>query len=335
MCLFLAVVLVFGCTVRTISVYDGYSSYYHHDYYRHDYPRDDWNYEKYSYRTSTAPYHHDYADNYDRYRNQKNYEKGENYYFYYKGKMAHMNTLSENGENYDIYEFDARGNSTYNSTHNSYYYLPVHAMSKYDSYYHYYYYRNLDSHRDNDRFYESTSSYETTSSSAYAYDPRNTFYRLYESTSSYETTPSSSYERAYAYDPRNHFYGRKPYRTTSYPRSVYRTFSQYHPYTTTAYDDGYDGAYAGYDAYPDTCAIVSMFEVPSIILLICLTIITSRLAWLLRLIENSQPEIPLMSPQKMVVMVQHVDRDMVVPTTVVADEDKEQTKTELGSEQNV
>merc|ERR1712224_1022389 len=220
-----------------------------------------------------------------------------------------MGTLSENGENYDIYEFDSRGNST----HNFYYYLPVHAMSKYDSYYYYYYsayYHNdpLDSRRDNDRLYESTSS--------------------------------PSYETAYAYDPHIHFYDRKPYRTTSYPRSVYRTFSQYHrnPYTTTAYDDGYDGAYAEYDAYPDTssCAIVSTFEVPSIILSICLTIIISRLAWLLRLIENSQPEIPLMPPQKMVVMVQHVDKNMVVvPTTVVADEDKEKTKTELGSEQNV
>jgi len=309
MCLFLAVVLVFGCNpvYSGYSSYDGYSSYYHHDYYRHDYPRDDWNYDKYSHRTSTAPYHHDYADNYDRHRNLL-LNKGKNYYYDGYGGMPHMNTLSENGENYDIYEFDSRGNSTYNSTHNSYYYLPVHAMSKYDSYYYYYYtdyYHNdhLDSRRDNDRLYESTSSYEATS--------------------------SPSYETAYAYDPRNHFYGRKPYRTTSYPRSVYRTFSQYHrnPYTTTAYDDGYDGA---------SCAIVSTFEVPSIILLICLTIITSRLAWLLRLIENSQPEIPLMPPQKMVVMVQHVDRDMVVmPTTVVADEDKEQTKTDLGSEQNV
>merc|ERR1712224_250275 len=107
------------------------------------------------------------------------------------------------------------------------------------------------------------------------------------------------------------------------------------------YDEAYEAYGGGYRAYRPTssCAIFSIFEVPAIIVLVCLAIITARSARLIRLIENHQPEIPLLPPQKMVVLDRHIDGNAVMLRTVVAAVDcvvhKESIKTELGSEQNV
>lgn len=49
------------------------------------------------------------------------------------------------------------------------------------------------------------------------------------------------------------------------------------------------------------CKYLLMFEVPILILMICLAIITAISAWLLRQIEQGQPEIEVLPAGKMVV----------------------------------
>jgi len=79
------------------------------------------------------------------------------------------------------------------------------------------------------------------------------------------------------------------------------------------------------------------YQVPSLVFLLCLVVITARLAWSIRQIENSQPDIAVLPPAKMVTL-HAVDNMSVVQSIAVsdtADVDVEKTKTELQTEQNV
>lgn len=85
------------------------------------------------------------------------------------------------------------------------------------------------------------------------------------------------------------------------------------------------------------CKVLSGFEVPALILLICLVATTARSAWLLREIEQGQPEIELLPAGKMVV---HAFEDnAVIQTGVVVGDahvvQDETSNTDVETEQNV
>jgi len=86
------------------------------------------------------------------------------------------------------------------------------------------------------------------------------------------------------------------------------------------------------------CSVLSGFEVPALILMICLVATTARSAWLLREIEQGQPEIELLPAGKMVV---HAFEDLpaVIQTGVVVGDvhvmQDEKSNTDLETEQNV
>lgn len=61
--------------------------------------------------------------------------------------------------------------------------------------------------------------------------------------------------------------------------------------------------------------MLATFEVPTLILLLCLIVTTARSAWLLREIEQGQPDIALLPPNKMV--VQDVPENMMMMRAAV------------------
>lgn len=81
-------------------------------------------------------------------------------------------------------------------------------------------------------------------------------------------------------------------------------------------------------------AVMSMFQVSTLVLLICLSGTTSRSAWLLRQIEKNQPDVVLLPPGKMVVQ----DANMMTHTPAAHDAciiDDVLAKTGRETEQNV
>jgi len=85
------------------------------------------------------------------------------------------------------------------------------------------------------------------------------------------------------------------------------------------------------------CRLLSGFEVPALILMICLVATTARSAWLLREIEQGQPEIELLPAGKMV--VQAFEDNAVIQTGVVVGDahivQDEASNTDVETEQNV
>jgi len=78
------------------------------------------------------------------------------------------------------------------------------------------------------------------------------------------------------------------------------------------YDEDYsDSPYRYHTTTPETttqapaisegCAVLNMFDVPTLILLICLVATTARSGWLLHKIEQEQPDIAVLAPNQMVV----------------------------------
>merc|ERR1719271_1617310 len=133
-----------------------------------------------------------------------------------------------------------------------------------------------------------------------------------------------------------------------YPFSVIACVNQI-PSTTSKYIDKEASYYADEREYtydhphvtPQEnygCRVLSGFEVPALILMICLVATTARSAWLLRQIEQGQPEIELLPAGKMVV---HAFEDLpaVIQTGVVVGDahvmQDEKSNTDLETEQNV
>jgi len=79
------------------------------------------------------------------------------------------------------------------------------------------------------------------------------------------------------------------------------------------------------------------YQVSSLVLLLCLVVISARLAWSIRQIENNQPDIAVLPPTKMVTL--HAVDNMSVGQSIIvsgtADVEDEKTNTELRTEQNV
>jgi len=85
------------------------------------------------------------------------------------------------------------------------------------------------------------------------------------------------------------------------------------------------------------CRLLSGFEVPALILMICLVATTARSAWLLRQIEQGQPEIELLPAGKMVVHA-FEDNAVIQSGVVVGDAhvvQDEKSNTDVETEQNV
>jgi len=85
------------------------------------------------------------------------------------------------------------------------------------------------------------------------------------------------------------------------------------------------------------CSVLSGFEVPALILMICLVATTARSAWLLREIEQGQPEIELLPAGKMVVHA-FEDNAVIQSGVVVGDAhvvQDEKSNTDVETEQNV
>lgn len=85
------------------------------------------------------------------------------------------------------------------------------------------------------------------------------------------------------------------------------------------------------------CRLLSGFEVPALILMICLVATTARSAWLLRKIEQGQPEIELLPAGKMVVHA-FEDNAVIQSGVVVGDAhvvQDEKSNTDVETEQNV
>jgi len=121
----------------------------------------------------------------------------------------------------------------------------------------------------------------------------------------------------------------QPDKTTTtkyYDESEYVVKSKYGPTERSSQQENYG------------CSVLSGFEVPALILMICLVATTARSAWLLREIEQGQPEIELLPAGKMVV---HAFEDLpaVIQTGVVVGDahvmQDEKSNTDLETEQNV
>jgi len=68
------------------------------------------------------------------------------------------------------------------------------------------------------------------------------------------------------------------------------------PTTTPSYYEQYT-----YESAKYSCRVIAGFEIPALILMFCLAITTAKSAWLLRKIEQGQPEIEMLPAGKMVV----------------------------------
>merc|ERR1712025_514740 len=119
----------------------------------------------------------------------------------------------------------------------------------------------------------------------------------------YDYNNSRSYKASYYYDfagsttePRGDFAGST---TENWAEFRYRHGLNSEPDLRTTTEPVYAiPPHAIPPYHSPSCAVSSVLEVPSLMLLICLVIITARLAWLIRQIENNQPEIPLLPPKK-------------------------------------
>lgn len=118
--------------------------------------------------------------------------------------------------------------------------------------------------------------------------------------------------------------------TKYYDESEYVVKSSYGPAERSSYDSPQPENYG--------CSVLSGFEVPALILMICLVATTARSAWLLREIEQGQPEIELLPAGKMVVHA-FEDQPAVIHTGVVVGDahvmQDEKSNTDLETEQNV
>jgi len=117
----------------------------------------------------------------------------------------------------------------------------------------------------------------------------------------------------------------------------------WYPFSVIACVIDQPGQSSEYDTYDPPqqenygCRVLSGFEVPALILMICLVATTARSAWLLREIEQGQPEIELLPAGKMVI---HTFEDnAVIQTGVVVGDayvvQDETSNTDVETEQNV
>jgi len=88
--------------------------------------------------------------------------------------------------------------------------------------------------------------------------------------------------------PRHYYYGYNSYTTTHRYYSSYPEFSYYSESSYNGPDNG--------------CQWLAGFEVPALVLMFCLAIVTARSAYLLRAIEQEMPQIEPLPAGKMVVL---------------------------------
>merc|ERR1719182_1029080 len=85
------------------------------------------------------------------------------------------------------------------------------------------------------------------------------------------------------------------------------------------------------------CKLQAMFEIPLLILTICLVATTARSAWLLRQIEQAQPEIELLPAGK--ILVHAFEDNAVIQSLVVVGDahvvQDEKPNTDVETEQTV
>lgn len=98
------------------------------------------------------------------------------------------------------------------------------------------------------------------------------------------------------------------------------------------YTEQYNSRYS-YDSQ-SVCVQVYAYQIPSLVLLLCLVAITARLAWSIRQIENNQADIAVLPPTKMMTL-RVIENEPVQSIALDEIADNNNEKTDTGSETEV